>query len=70
MAGSSNWLLTRVKATEIVGSRSDGSGRTQARGRRRTGASGGGLAGVPRVRARGLDFVRGLHRDVEREVAD
>jgi hypothetical protein len=30
----------------------------------------GGLADVPRVRARGLDFVRGLHRNVEREAAD
>jgi hypothetical protein len=34
--------------------------------RRRTAASGGGLAGVPRFRDRGLDFECSLHREVAR----
>jgi hypothetical protein len=74
MAVDGGWLRCGLKTTEIVRSRFDGCERVQARvdgGQRRSTVSGGGdLAGVPRFRARGLDFKRGLHRGEAREAAN
>jgi hypothetical protein len=61
------WRLVAVRSIRGVGSRSGCCGRTRARGRRRMAASGSGAA---RDRARGLSFVRGLHRDVACETVN